>query len=128
VFTPPPKSALPVEPADHVETTETLLFRYSAITFNAHRIHYDLAYARDVEKYPGLVVHGPLQATLLMRAATRHAGSAPRKFEFRGVHPMFAGPACDIALQPDEAGGLTLWTGQSGHQCMQAQATWEEAR
>lgn len=128
VFTPPPKSALPVEPADHVETTETLLFRYSAITFNAHRIHYDLAYARDVEKYPGLVVHGPLQATLLMRAATRHAGSAPRKFEFRGVHPMFAGPACDIALQPDDAGGLTLWTGQSGHQCMQARATWEEAR
>lgn len=127
VFTPPPKTALPAAPQEQVETSETLLFRYSAITFNAHRIHYDLAYARDVERYPGLVVHGPLQASLLMRAAIRHAGRPPSRFEFRGVHPMFAGPSCDIALAPDD-GALALWTGQSGHQCMQARATWEDSR
>lgn len=54
-----------------IDMSEALLFRYSAATFNAHRIHYDLAYAREVEKYPGLVIHGPLQATLLMQASPK---------------------------------------------------------
>ena len=55
-----------------------LLFRFSALTFNGHRIHYDLPYATGVEKYPGLVVHGPLQAMLLMDAAKRrHPGRRP---------------------------------------------------
>ena len=53
-------------------STEALLFRYSAITFNAHRIHYDLPYTQQVEHYPGLVVHGPMQANLLMALAIRH--------------------------------------------------------
>jgi 3-methylfumaryl-CoA hydratase len=66
-----------------------LLFRYSAITYNAHRIHYDLPYAQEVEKYPALVTHGPMQAIMLIDAATRHAGEAPKRFRFRGVHPMF---------------------------------------
>ena len=55
------------------------------LTFNAHRIHYDLPYATEVEKYPGLVVHGPLQAILLMQAARRHRNGAwPAGFSFRG--------------------------------------------
>jgi 3-methylfumaryl-CoA hydratase len=127
VFTPPEKRSLPSGPVERVETPETLLFRYSALTFNAHRIHYDLPYTREVEHYPELVVHGPLPATLLMRAAVRHKGRAPIFFDFRGTHPMFAGTPCDIAMQEDEE-GLRLWTGQEGHQCMQARAVWEETQ
>lgn len=126
-FTPPVKKKLPAVPQETIETPETLLFRYSAVTFNAHRIHYDLPYAQRVEKYPGLVVHGPLQATYLMRAAIRHKGRAPFHFDFRGLHPMFAGTPFEIAFQHDEE-GLALWTGQNGHQCMQARAVWEETQ
>lgn len=126
-FTPPTKREIPAAPHESVETPETLLFRYSALTFNAHRIHYDLPYTQEVEKYPGLLVHGPLQATLLMRAAVRHRGRTPLFFDFRGVHPMFAGTDCDIAMQEDED-CLRLWTGQDGHQCMQASAVWEETQ
>lgn len=126
-YTPPAKKPLPAPVRETIETPETLLFRYSAVTFNAHRIHYDLNYAQSVEKYPALVVHGPLQATFLMRAATDHAGRVPRTFDFRGLHPMFAGAPCTIAFEADEA-RLDLWTGQEGHQCMQARAVWEETQ
>ncbi|MDO7842089.1 HTD2 family dehydratase [Sphingomonas immobilis] len=67
-----------------------LLFRYSALTFNSHRIHYDLPYARDVEGYPGLVVHGPLMASLLLDLADRELGrDALASFDFRAVAPAF---------------------------------------
>jgi 3-methylfumaryl-CoA hydratase len=72
-----------------VPVNEARLFRFSAATYNAHRIHYDLPYAQEVEKYPALVTHGPMQAIMLVDAATRHAGEAPKRFRFRGVHPMF---------------------------------------
>ena len=66
-----------------------LLFRFSALTFNAHRIHYDRAYASEVEGYPGLVVHGPLTA-LLLSELVRHSTARPmRAFSFRGVAPLF---------------------------------------
>src|SRR3546814_3294494 len=69
-----------------------LLFRYSALTFNAHRIHYDRDYARDVEGYAGLVVHGPLIATLLMDHAQRAAPDiVPRHFAFRAEAPLIDG-------------------------------------
>ena len=126
-FMPPAKQALPVPLCERVDMPETVLFRYSAITFNAHRIHYDLRYTQEVEKYPGLLVHGPLQAALLMRAAVRHRERAPLFFEFRAMHPMFVGSTCDIAMQ-ESTEGLSLWTGQDGHQCMQAQAVWEETQ
>jgi 3-methylfumaryl-CoA hydratase len=74
-----------------VETSSVLLFRYSAITFNGHRIHYDLPYATEVEGYSGLVVHGPLQATILLNLATFRQGSTPRHFSFRGIAPAIAG-------------------------------------
>lgn len=71
--------------------TETTLFRYSALTFNTHRIHYDLPYATDVEGYPGLVVHGPLLATYLMNAfMLEHTGVAVKSFEFSARAPLFA--------------------------------------
>ena len=108
-----------------VAVTPPLLFRYSAATFNAHRIHYDRPYAMDVEHYPGLVVHGPLQATFLMAAATAHRGTPPTTFSFRGMHPMFDDH--DLRLigvdQPD--GTLALCTAApKGHQGMQATAGW----
>ncbi|RWB69951.1 MaoC family dehydratase N-terminal domain-containing protein [Mesorhizobium sp.] len=70
-----------------VEADPVLLFRYSALTFNGHRIHYDAPYATSVEHYSGLVIHGPLQATLLMNFAAIIVGQAPRSFSFRGVRP-----------------------------------------
>jgi 3-methylfumaryl-CoA hydratase len=108
-----------------VEVGPVRLFRYSAATYNAHRIHYDRDYAREVEKYPGLVVHGPMQATLLMEAAIRHTGRAPARFSFRGVHPMFDG---HLRLQAEQAEPrtLTLCTvAPEGHQGLQARFEWE---
>jgi 3-methylfumaryl-CoA hydratase len=67
------------------------LFRYSALTLNSHRIHYDETFAKDVECYPGLVVHGPLLATHLMHAgARRYQGRQPAHFAYRAVAPLFA--------------------------------------
>ncbi len=66
-----------------------LLFRFSALTFNAHRIHYDRAYATGAEGYPGLVVHGPLTAVLLMELVRKNAARAAKSFEFRGQAPLF---------------------------------------
>ena len=69
---------------------EVLLFRYSALTFNGHRIHYDRSYATETEGYPGLVVHGPLIATLLMDLVRRHAPDADvASFRFRAARPIF---------------------------------------
>jgi 3-methylfumaryl-CoA hydratase len=76
------------------------LFRYSAVTFNSHRIHYDLPYATGEEGYPGLVVHGPLTATRLHAYAARRLGRAPVRFEFRAVAPLFCGQA--VLLRPGE--------------------------
>ena len=126
-YAPPEKRAVPTPSVEEIETPETLLFRYSALTFNAHRIHYDLAYTKEVEKYPALVVHGPMQATFLMRAAIRKKKRTPLFFDFRGVHPMFAGQTCHIALDDGDE-GMQLWTAQDGHQCMQASAVWEETQ
>ena len=65
------------------------LFRYSALTFNGHRIHYDRTYATEIEGYPGLVVHGPLLATMLSLFAERKTGKKLSKFSFRGKRPIF---------------------------------------
>ncbi len=95
------------------------LFRYSALTGNGHRIHYDLAYVRDVEGYPGLVVHGPLQATWL---AGLLAGRELRQFSFRGQRPAFDGQT--LALEGRHEGSLVrLRTlDKSGSVCMTAEA------
>ena len=126
-YSPPPKRPMPDAPllrARHT-VTETTLFRYSSVTFNAHRIHYDAAYARDVEHYPGLVIHGPLQATCMMQMACGWKGRTPDHFHFRGVHPMILGAPLDVMATEDE-GGLTLYAGQDGHQGMKATAIWED--
>ena len=85
----------------------TLLFRYSAMTFNAHRIHYDHHYATSEEGYPGLVVHGPLMATLLMNLAQASRPDAPlQEFEFRGVAPAFVDQALQLSVTEDGANSL----------------------
>lgn len=82
--------------------SEALLFRYSALTFNSHRIHYDLPYATQQEGYRGLVVHGPLTATLLLDLAARHFGdNALTRFEFRGTSPAICGEELHLVLRGD---------------------------
>ena len=107
-----------------VEADATMLFRYSAITFNGHRIHYDAPYARDVEGYGGLVVHGPLQATLMAHMAADIHGRAPGRFSFRGKSPIFDdAPFMLHATEDDD--GLSLWTAREGGPvAMQAKAGW----
>jgi 3-methylfumaryl-CoA hydratase len=85
------------------------LFRFSALTFNAHRIHYDRDYARDAEGYPGLVVHGPLLATLLMDHFLRETnGATVRAFQFRARRPLFDTDTFDLCLAWTAA-GAELW-------------------
>ncbi len=88
----PPPIAAPMGAAWQREIVPdaVLLFRYSALTFNGHRIHYDRRYVTEVEGYPGLIVHGPLIATLLMDLLRRHAPEAEvASFRFKAVRPTF---------------------------------------
>ncbi|WP_104491036.1 HTD2 family dehydratase [Paracoccus denitrificans] len=118
------------EPAPHgahravVQPTAPLLFRYSALTFNGHRIHYDTPYVREEEGYPGLIVHGPLQATQLVQFAEKISGRRPARFEFRSLSPLF--DIADYTLNAVEDGeGLRLWTSYAdGPVAMEARATW----
>ncbi|MEX0351165.1 MAG: MaoC family dehydratase N-terminal domain-containing protein [Paracoccaceae bacterium] len=117
-----PRPAPPVARTDEAEGRKvrfdsTLLFRYSALTFNGHRIHYDLDYARDVEGYAGLVVHGPLLAQLLMFFAQDLMGPLA-KFRFRATAPL-------LHFEPAElcASETALWVrGPDGRLCMESQA------
>jgi 3-methylfumaryl-CoA hydratase len=85
---------------------EVLLFRYSALTFNGHRIHYDRRYVTQTEGYPGLVVHGPLIATLLLDLLHRQLPQARvRGFSFKARHPCFDGDVLELHGQPDMATG-----------------------
>jgi len=90
--------------------TETLLFRYSAVTFNTHRIHYDHPYATGVEGYPGLVVHGPLMATLMLDAfRDAHPGARVARFAFRALAPAFAGAPLHLGGTRLADGTSRLW-------------------
>ena len=88
-----------------------LLFRYSALAFNGHRIHYDADYTRDVEGYPGLVVNGGLTALMLLDAALRHApGMTPRAADIRTMRPLTCGrPAALAGAAPAADGTRALW-------------------
>jgi 3-methylfumaryl-CoA hydratase len=99
-----------------------LLFRYSALTMNGHRIHYDRPYATSEEAYPALVVHGPLQATLLIDLAARNLGVPITGFEFRGQQPAFDGAPLHICVEPD-SNGASVWTQQGEAKSMVATVT-----
>ncbi|WP_394689511.1 MaoC family dehydratase N-terminal domain-containing protein [Hoeflea sp.] len=85
-----------------------LLFRYSALTFNGHRIHYDLPYTTQEENYPGLVFHGPLQATLLMQLAADVSPEPLQSFAYRSVAPLFAGAMISLHAKHSDT-GRDLW-------------------
>lgn len=101
-----------------------LLFRYSALTFNTHRIHYDAPYARDVERYRGLVVHGPLTASLLLQIAAKRFGeNRLARFAFRGVSPAIAGEPLHLVLR-SEGDAIELGAfAADGRQVTKASAT-----
>jgi 3-methylfumaryl-CoA hydratase len=105
--TPASASAPPVAIAPGhwlVTPTPVMLFRYSAMTFNAHRIHYDEPYACGVEGYEGLVVHGPLQATLMLNLAASRLGRLPRQFSYRGIEPLICGRPFVVDARPADDG------------------------
>lgn len=79
------------------------LFRFSAVTYNAHRIHYDEPYVRNVEGYPALVVHGPFTAVRLCDFAGRQKKTPPKSFSFRGENPLFCGQPVILAVTEDAA-------------------------
>jgi 3-methylfumaryl-CoA hydratase len=114
--TPPGNPATPA-PFDfeHVVTpTPTLLFRFSALTFNAHRIHYDHPYATQVEGYEGLVVHGPLIAVLMLDLVDRVSpGASVSAFEFKAVNPTFVPHPLAVRAKATET-GFALWVESAG--------------
>lgn len=102
-----------------------VLFRYSALTFNSHRIHFDLPYATAQEGYPGLVVHGPLQAALLVEYATELRGRVPETFSFRSMSPVFSDAGLMLNADATDGGNLRLWTAaMNGPLAMEARAKW----
>lgn len=110
--------ALNLPCAQHVEFAQpdaTTLFRYSALTFNGHRIHYDQSYCREVEGYRDLVIHGPLSATLLAGMARRMRGAPLRGFSYRGLSPALVGQRISLsaAIDPSSPERLLLWASDS---------------
>ncbi len=123
----PAKAPPPPPVAKHREShmaDPVLLFRYSALTFNGHRIHYDRDYVTKVEGYPGLVFHGPMQAAFIVELAAKLHGTAPKKFSYRGVQPLFEGS--EFSVNANETGaGMELWTANSqGQPTMKGTASW----
>ena len=125
---PSPQAPTPTPPIARTDETDrrearfdsTFLFRYSALTFNGHRIHYDLDYARDVEGYGGLVVHGPLLAQHLMLLAEDLIGPLAQ-FSFRASSALMHFETATLCRN-----GSDLWVrGPDGRQCMQAVAVSE---
>jgi 3-methylfumaryl-CoA hydratase len=101
-----------------------LLFRYSALTFNGHRIHYDRSYVTEVEGYPGLIVHGPLIATLLVDLLRRSLPDARMtRFSFRAVRPLFDTHGFTVCGRPEAGNKVALWArDHDGWLAMQASA------
>jgi 3-methylfumaryl-CoA hydratase len=108
-----------------VQPDEVLLFRYSALTFNGHRIHYDRRYATETEGYPGLVVHGPLIATLLLDLLRRQMPEAQvARLEFRAASPLFDTGPFQVNGKPDDGKMVALWaSGADGNLAMTASVT-----
>src|SRR5882757_8661230 len=123
---PPQKAAVDAPWQREIIPDDVLLFRYSALTFNGHRIHYDRKYVTEVEGYPGLIVHGPLIATLLMDLLRREMPDADvASFRFKAVRPTFDLHAFHVQGQPQQDGKtIRLWASDhEGWLTMDATAT-----
>lgn len=125
---PQPEPQSPKMPAperrERVMAAAVLLFRYSALTFNGHRIHFDREYCRE-EGYPGLLVHGPLQATFLVNLAKdMMEDRPPRVFDYRALKPLYGG--AEFSLNGTRTGnGLTVWAADAtGRATLTAEVTW----
>jgi 3-methylfumaryl-CoA hydratase len=120
-----PDADVPAAPDEwSVDVSPSLLFRFSALTYNGHRIHYDRDYARDVEGYPGLVTHGPLQAVVMAEAARAKApGSSRQVFDYRLVSPLFEHQGLIARALPDGARVETTVRDRFGRQSAQGVLT-----
>jgi len=120
----PPRAPTDETFARTVVPDDVLLFRYSALTFNGHRIHYDRRYVTEVEGYPGLVVHGPLIATLVLDLLRRERPTATvARFDFKAVSPLFDLHPFEVCGRPDGERGFALWArNHEGGLAMQATA------
>ncbi len=137
VYREPPSGPAPAEAPAEPETgpwradvapDPMLLFRYSALTFNVHRIHYDRPYATGEEGYPGLVVHGPLIATLLADLFRDHAGKPIARFSFRALRPLFDTAPFQVTGWPGDGGPARLLAlTPAGNPAMEAEAEAEAA-
>ena len=120
-----PAPAMPGALEATVRPDAVMLFRYSALTGNGHRIHYDHPYVTGVEGYPGLVVHGPLQATLLAAHALRAAGEGARlaTFRYRGLRPCFDGQDLQLLAVAGNGAVRAESRDHTGATCQKADAT-----
>ncbi len=124
----PAKAPPPPPAAQHRQThvsDPVLLFRYSALTFNGHRIHYDRDYVTKVEGYPGLIFHGPMQAAFIVEMAAKlRGGKPPKKLAYRGVQPLFEGSEFSINAN-DKGEAMELWVANAeGQPTMKGTAVW----
>ena len=124
---PPPAQPAPASAAWRRELVgnEVMLFRFSALTFNAHRIHHDLDYVRDHEGYPGLIVHGPLQTLLILELCRDKATRPVKRLEYRALHPVFHTERFSVNGNPSDDGAtIDLWTATgTGNYAMRGTAT-----
>ena len=126
---PPPKGKAAPQHSNwrrEIAPDPVLLFRFSALTFNGHRIHYDLDYVQHEEHYPGLIVHGPLQTMLLLDLCRREMPSRPvKRLDYRAMHPVFHQERFTVNGNPSADGNAAeLWTtNAAGNVAMQGTAT-----
>jgi 3-methylfumaryl-CoA hydratase len=106
-----------------IQPSDPFLFRYSALTFNSHRIHYDRRYVTETEGYAGLIVHGPLIATLLIDLLRRNRSEPVVSFRFRAVSPLFDIAAFSVHGTPEGADAALWARNPTGHVAMEAEAT-----
>ena len=129
----PPKktSKMPPDSSWHkrYQPDATQLFRYSALTFNGHRIHYDYPYATAVEGYENLVIHGPMLATWILHTFASHYPSKVIKtFKFQGVRPATLPDAIDVSGQLDECNQVAhVWAASGGGMIQEGVVTYEES-
>ena len=120
---PPKEPPAPIEVGTHVKRINVdpvLLFRFSALTSNGHRIHYDRTYAMEIEHYPGLVVHGPLQAVMLVDLVREKIGKPIRRFTFQARRPLFDTTPFDCAARASGNGAELMTLDPDGQICMKA--------
>lgn len=129
---PSPPKLIGTEPApasqwkEEINPTAVLLFRYSAVTFNSHRIHYDYPYVTGVEGYPGLVVHGPMIATLMCQAFSHaHPQARLKHLTYRGLRPLIAPASFAVAGHVAAPGQAQMWAEQDGTLAHQAELRFE---